>query len=712
MEETLLEYQKELNDQIEADASIFSDTPTHQFLVEMVDRLVDMGYIFDPFLSDFGPKQGDGRKTMQISGYAYDDSDKSIVLILNDFNAEDDSSFLTSTEVTNFGKRMLCFLEAVYNDTLCNYCDPSNDYIAIGREMARRLRIQFSNAETDETIENIKLFIISNRKISNRTETYPEIDFQGKHIEWDVWDIERFYNVALSGKDREPVEVNFDEFSNNDGSKISGIPALKADITGTQDYEAYLTIIPGWLLSKIFIKYGSKLLEGNVRAFLSAKGKVNQGIRKTIINEPTKFFTYNNGIAVTAKDITTEIKDGQTIVTSIDDFQIINGGQTTASLESALRKKESDLKDVFVSMKLTIIKNGDYDDMVQCISKYANSQNKVTDADLFSNHPFHVKFEQLSKQIPAPPKGDSPFQTYWYYERSRGKYEQEQFKWKPGSADRENFQKKFPKNQVIKKEDLAKYETALAGMPHIVALGRAKCMNAFAEDVDQKYNKDTLHTEINEDFYKKAICAAIIYKETDQIVSGSEWYVAGGFKLDVVPYAIAKIISAIPKGYSLDFNLIWKKQTMYPSLIAEMKEVAKIANNFINDSGGVIPSEYAKKAATWDKFKAVPYIPSADFLDDLLNENVAQSNNNAAKLDAKVTETADIITKIYEKGGAYWKRLQEEGLARHALLYDDLKFLRKAALIDDPGNPSILTDKEASRIWSIRDKLDKNGVIV
>lgn len=50
-------------------------------------------------------------------------------------------------------------------------------------------------------------------------------------------------------------------------------------------------------------------------------------------------------------------------------------------------------------MKLTVVKNEDYDTMIQNISKYANSQNKVKDSDLFSNHPFHRTFETLSKKI-------------------------------------------------------------------------------------------------------------------------------------------------------------------------------------------------------------------------------------------------------------------------------------------------------------------------
>src|SRR5690606_10761122 len=142
-----------------------------------------------------------------------------------------------------------------------------------------------------------------------------------------------------------------------------------------EDYDAYLSIIPGKLLSDIYWEYGSRLLEGNVRAFLSIKGKVNKAIRKTIKDEPGKFFTYNNGIACTAKKIILS-KDNKKI-TNIADLQIINGGQTTASLTTAWSKDKVSLDNIFVPMKITVIKSDEYDEMIQNISKFANSQNKV-----------------------------------------------------------------------------------------------------------------------------------------------------------------------------------------------------------------------------------------------------------------------------------------------------------------------------------------------
>ena len=97
------------------------------------------------------------------------------------------------------------------------------------------------------------------------------------------------------------------------------IPCIKGEIGDNLGYNAYIAIIPGRLLADIYIEYGSKVLEGNVRAFLGTAGSksVNSGIRRTIINEPDRFFTYNNGIATTAARISTSEKKGQLFITEI-----------------------------------------------------------------------------------------------------------------------------------------------------------------------------------------------------------------------------------------------------------------------------------------------------------------------------------------------------------------------------------------------------------
>lgn len=228
-------------------------------------------------------------------------------------------------------------------------------------------------------------------------------------------------------------------------------------------------------------------------------------------------------------------------------------------------------------MKLTVIKPVEdvdekeeiYSQLVERIARYANKQTAVKDADFFSNSPFHITMEKLSRRCIAPPVNGSPFSTIWYYERSRGKYDQEQFKM--SKAEREKFKQKYPKQQKITKDDLAKYMMVLDCHPDAVAYGSGKIMKPFAEKIESQYQT---HKEIfNEQYYKKVVCAAILYKRTDAIVNKQPWYPKGGNKAQIVPYTIAKILTLVPSTKSIDFEMIWQKQDIYPSFVHQIEIV-------------------------------------------------------------------------------------------------------------------------------------------
>ena len=111
-------------------------------------------------------------------------------------------------------------------------------------------------------------------------------------------------------------------------------------------------------MPKLYGKYGPKLLERNIRVFLQMKGKVNKGIRETIHNEPCMFLAYNNGISTTAECVKLEKNScGIPGISWIRDFQIVNGGQTTAAIHYTYFKEKCDISEVLVQVKLTVLKN-------------------------------------------------------------------------------------------------------------------------------------------------------------------------------------------------------------------------------------------------------------------------------------------------------------------------------------------------------------------
>lgn len=692
------DYKKEYLDEVRINAQIDGTLPDEYFFQDALDKLSSMGELIDPIIKPI-QKKCRNNKIMSIDGYAFDESDKSIVLISNDFKDAFDVT-LTDSEKEIIKNRMLNFLQEAYDGKLNNFFDITDEMIKIGNDIGRRMKIDYVNLEKDDSIDKIKLFIVTNKTLSSNVKSFKCDDFLGKKVELNVWSIRRFYDLFQSGRDRESIIIDTSKYG------LDGIPCIKAEMSGNLDYDAYLAIVPGQFLNEIYYEHGSRLLEGNVRAFLSNRGKINKGIRETIRKEPTKFFTYNNGIACTASQVTLS-SDGR-MIESMEDLQIINGGQTTASLTSASLKDKLSLDNIFVPMKLTVVKNDDYDIMIQNISKYANSQNKVKDSDLFSNHPFHRTFEVLSKKIQAPIYGDNINNTFWYYERSRGKYEQEQFKF-VRKSEKDNFLKKYPKNQVIKKEELSKYITCAKLLrPDIVSKGSEKCMSFFAEYIDDKFIKTPEY--FNEEFYKMAICYTILFRSTDRIVNKASWYNVGGYKLNIVPYTISKLLHSIPQGYSIDFDLIWKKQQLYPSLNFEIEKLARITNEFIQRSNGVIVTEFCKKEETWKLFKEYEYKLSRAFIDDLISKELIESKIKSEIKEEKLKKDVNIMTEIYNLGSDYWQKLIDEGNKRQILSYTEVDLLKLA--VEFGRGRKFPSDKQAKFIWKIREKLDNAGVLV
>ena len=744
-------YKKEFMESLRADSAISGSDTEDEFLSRALDMLCGYDEIQDPQRLGFGDKRCSGNRVMRADGYCFDETDHSLVLFISDFEDLMETSRLTMTRVDDLYWKMYYFLDEVCNGKIADYFDESDDVLKVARLIRRRMN---AGMDDPEQILKIKLFIITNKELSTdlldknlletklrktkgrksvkSTKKIKKDNFNDKPIEINLWYPERFYERERSASN-DPIVIDFQQ----DFGK-TGIPCLKGNIGDNLDYEAYIAIIPGKLLADIYIEYGSKVLEGNVRAFLGTSGSksVNSGIRRTINNAPDKFFTYNNGIATTAADVEIGEIEGQLYITKIVDLQIINGGQTTASLaEAVLKKTNTSLEGIFVPMKLTVIEDREtedengvrfYDKMVQDIAKYANSQNKVTAADLFSNDPFHIAMEKMSKKCLAPPVR-YPVPTGWYYERSRKRYEQEQLKLNGESLKR--FKAKFPKTQVITKEQLGMYLTTLAMRPHIVAKGKNFVIKEFNSIISEEFrkNKETF----NEFYFKKCVCAAIIYRTTDNYLESNKdsakrqtgfWYKAGGYKLDIVPYSIAKIISSIPAGYVLDWNLIWQKQAVSPAFMREIEIVTKMTNDFICDSHGVIVTEYCKKEETWNKFRdTVKYIPSEKFINELVSSGFMKEQESAVQKEQKELDDLRYVMQIIEAGADYWDRLMQEGLAKNALSYADRTYLTQAkdfaekAIIpqaNSSGKVPMKVMQMAKAVLDVRDKLESLGIKV
>lgn len=715
------EYKKDFLTELRNDSAISGSDTEDEFIGRTLDILTDFEEIDDPIRVGMGDKKGRSGRLMRLDGYSFDETDRSLILIISDFQDSFNPDKLTMSRVDELYWRLYYFLDEACNGVLSNFFDDSDDILKIGRLLKKRLAL---DADEDIRILKIKFFVLTNKELDTKlldanllettvkkskgrskkaktTKKIKKADFNDKPLEINLWHLERFFEMESSNTN-EPIVI--DVANDFPALGYRGIPCIKGNVGENLGYEAYIAIIPGNLLANIYIDHGSKVLEGNVRAFLGTSGSksVNSGIRKTINSDPTKFFTYNNGIATTASDVEIENIDGELMITKIVDLQIINGGQTTASLaEAVLKRTNPSLDGIFVPMKLTVIEDREtenedgvrfYDEMVQAIARYANSQNKVTAADLFSNEPFHVWMERMSKKHLAPPK-QFPIPTGWYYERSRKKYQQEQIKLRSDEAKR--FAAKYPKKQIINKEQLAMYLTTIDCKPHIVSKGKNWTMKEFGSLISDEYNK---HKEtFNELYFERCICAAIIFRTVDDYLEKNKdsarnptgfWYKAGGYKLNIVPYTIAKIMTCIPYGYTLNWKKIWENQSISPAFMREIEIVTQKTNEFIcNSNGGIIVTEYCKRATTWDYYRSkCPYTLHDEFLAELIPLSEYNAETASAKNEQKVVNDLQTLLDIVAKGADYWSRVLSAGLKKSLFSYQEQTAISQIITIASTGN--------------------------
>lgn len=457
----LLTYKNELYSISNIDADKNEVFPEESFFEYVSEMLSEAGILDDV---QYCPYRNT-HKGMRLDGYSWNALEKTICgIIVNFTNEPDYIDELKNQEIKEISQRVTRFFEGAVDKKFIDKLEVTDP----GRMAADEI-----NHYIDDAIK-IRIVIFTDQQLSTRVKKLTIGDILEKNTSIEIWDIERLKDLAQSDGDSEDFTVDIKEL----GGELKVLPANDLE----NGVSTYLGIMPATLLSDIYDEFGQRLLESNVRTFLDFRAGTNKGMRKSLLTEPERFFAYNNGLTVTATAIKTEILNGQTIITELENMQIVNGGQTTASIYFSPRDKgklkredreysysEIDLSKVFVQMKLTVVGEKETADILKSnIATFANSQNSIQQSDLVSNHPFHTNIETRSRKQLMPP-GETGFPTKWFYERARGQYSTQL---RAMSTSRQNkFIAEYPKNQVFTKTDMAKYENTWRMKPHEVKKG-------------------------------------------------------------------------------------------------------------------------------------------------------------------------------------------------------------------------------------------------
>jgi hypothetical protein len=468
--------------------------------------------------------------------------------------------------------------------------------------------------EARDSLATVRLFFITDgvvKSLELEEEQFPNID-----VKYAVWDLEKL-SCLRTGK-RSIIEL---DLVNDYGGAIPCI--LTTDPTG--EYRTFLTFFRAPMLARIYGEYGQRLLERNVRAFLQAKGKVNKGLQKTLKEEPHRFLAYNNGLCCTASDIRIHAgKDDHARIEWLKDFQIVNGGQTTASIYHAVKKLGVNIEHVVVQIKLTVLKDpAKVNEIVPLISRYANSQNKVNGADFAANGAFHNTMEQLSRTVWAPAVSGLERGTHWYYERARGSYNDD--KAQPGTAKkRSEWETQNPSRQKFTKTDLAKFEHAWMGLPYLVCLHAEKNFNKMAERMAEDGEP-----VVDQSYFKHSVSKAIIWRTTEKLFDSLEF---DGYRYQTVAYTIAWL--AEHSARRIDLDKIWNDQRCSQHLCDALKAVCEKAYKHITDQEGN-PGEVCKRESCWREFAELSLDLPNEWKKELSDKTFVPTNSEEEALSAE-----------------------------------------------------------------------------
>lgn len=626
----------------------------------------------------------------KINGYALEEGYENIDIFISHYVDTNEHYRMLKADFDKLIRWSTAFVNAALKGHL-DEIEPSSEAYGLARILS----------QNRNDIIRIRIFLISNGEIAHDT---PK-DFQIKNMEdilirFEIWDIERLHRLEQSKGNREPIELDFEEMLG------MTLPCLEMPVKNDL-YECYLAIVPGNVLSFLYQNYGTRLLESNVRAFLQQTGKINQGIRDTIRFKPHMFLTYNNGLSTTAQEVRTrKSEDGHLEIVSIKDFQIVNGGQTTASLFHTSRKyKEANINEVFVQMKLTVIKDEDKKtETVPLISRFANSQNKVTELDLTSNNPFLQRLEELSRTTYAIHPEDRSKQTIWFFERVSGQYKEALNK-ENTKSKQDSFKLKYPKDQVLIKSDVAKVMNIWKLQPYHVSKGSQKNYVSFLKEID----KEPKSKKINRVYWEDIVANAILFRETDKLFGRKNVNAIGdtNIKSHTIGYALAYF--HYKTDNKLNLGKIWRTQRIEDELLEELRKLVLFTYNFFTNLDVALISEAAKSEKTWMKLRDMSNNPmNMDVVSGYLISNEEfKARYETETDDSKEVEKYDSLQRISSLGLKFW-----DGLCVFMLKKDCLSVYQQTYVTSIRKKMKLngeLTDTEIEKGAKIIDVLEKQG---
>lgn len=594
--------------QTEVRAQVETDEPFDEsaFTEIVMKHMADVGMTYEPQPTHFSRKVGNAN--VRLSGYSVSDEHEQLDLFVSLYAGVDELAPVPDSETKVAVEQCLRFLQLCAEGKLASKLDPSDE--------VRILADVIHGIYND--LEQIRIYVLTDRVA--KTLQFKPREIGSKMIHLEVVDIARLHRHWSEGKPRDELVVDFTDVC---GAALPCVFIPSVD----EEYDYAMTAIPGEALRLLYEQYGARLLEANVRSFLSVKAKgVNAGIQNTLRTAPGRFMAYNNGIVMVVDEMRMgDAGGGVAGIAWMRGLQIVNGGQTTASVYFAKRKyPETDLSRVRVPAKIIVMKSDDQfkeEALVTDISRYANSQNAVRQSDLSANKPYHVQVERLSTSVVCPDG-----RSRWFYERATGSYNTFLSREGTTPAKLRELKETVSSTRRITKTDLAKYLTAWDRRPEIVSRGSQKNFEHFMSTLSGADGAEIALPDVAE--YKRMIAKAKLFRDTQKLMRS----MFPAFQANIAAYTFSLLSEKL--GDRLDLDRIWTAQGGSARLMEQIGRWAKEVDAVLSKTaGGRMISEWAKKAECRDAVLSASYSAEDESIPELKQKRSAATSGVEDRVD-------------------------------------------------------------------------------
>lgn len=295
-------------------------------------------------------------------------------------------------------------------------------------------------------------------------------------------------------------------------------------------------------------------------------------------------------------------------------------------------------------------------------------------------------------------------ESFWFYERARGQYAVELARL--GSGDRKRFETESPREQIITKTDLAKFENSWRQLPHEVSRGAQKNFIRFAEYITAEWERDP---EIfHDEYFKQLVAKALMFRTLERIIPKEDWY-DGGYRANIVTFSLAKLAHMIESrvdACKFNFQQVWKAQELSAALIEQLRLIAKAAYAVIihPEAGIQNVTEWCKKELAWQRMKTTSIPFMAEFEAELVSSEDAVAARRSAKAEARIDAGMDALQEVMAFGTDNWTKLRQRVGETKATTPVEDGLLRVAS------NPRWLpSDRQAKDLVKLLQRLREEG---